>query len=255
MLRCRTCLGGNGSCSRRARRAIAPERAAALAALLAVGAAASVRSARAWDRPIPHAYGRVVLDNFSRRAGVPPALAATLPRDRLGLVDWARAEAERLVRPLDRVEGLSIQRRALGVDREVSIESNAPWMRDIVFSHRKHTVWNGCEVCHPEIFPSTKGGAARRATRCCTSRTRSTAACVTTRWRSRWRTVDGATSGRCGRRRGAAENGSARPREEGPGAPSQALCGTATTPCRNCCSRGTCHRRSCTGSGAATPSP
>jgi c(7)-type cytochrome triheme protein len=25
-------------------------------------------------------------------------------------------------------------------------------MTDVLFSHRKHAVWNGCEVCHPEIF-------------------------------------------------------------------------------------------------------
>ena len=25
-------------------------------------------------------------------------------------------------------------------------------MSEIIFSHKKHTVWNGCELCHPEIF-------------------------------------------------------------------------------------------------------
>ena len=31
-------------------------------------------------------------------------------------------------------------------------------MPDIIFSHRKHTVWNGCELCHPEIFIGIKKG-------------------------------------------------------------------------------------------------
>jgi c(7)-type cytochrome triheme protein len=30
-------------------------------------------------------------------------------------------------------------------------------MPDIVFSHQKHSVWNGCEVCHPQVFSIEKG--------------------------------------------------------------------------------------------------
>ena len=25
-------------------------------------------------------------------------------------------------------------------------------LEDILFSHEKHAVWNGCELCHPQIF-------------------------------------------------------------------------------------------------------
>ena len=35
------------------------------------------------------------------------------------------------------------------------------YMPDIIFSHRKHTVWNGCELCHPEIFVGVKKGSSR----------------------------------------------------------------------------------------------
>jgi c(7)-type cytochrome triheme protein len=34
-------------------------------------------------------------------------------------------------------------------------------MSNILFSHKKHTVWNGCEVCHPEIFPSARRGTVK----------------------------------------------------------------------------------------------
>ena len=34
-------------------------------------------------------------------------------------------------------------------------------MPDIIFSHRKHTVWNGCELCHPEIFIGIKKGITK----------------------------------------------------------------------------------------------
>jgi c(7)-type cytochrome triheme protein len=214
-------------------------------ALLALAAIAGL----AWSTPVPHEYGRVVIDNFSRRAGVPPvafdhfrhrsqftcrlchvdigfAMAAgetrvsattngqgfhcgachngkllhldkpvfaacdkakrfdaagscgrchakndpvklrqdfqvatrNLPRDGFGGVDWERAEAEKLVRPVDFVEGASIPRKAIQMNREVQRDSAVGWMSNVIFSHRKHAVWNGCEVCHPEIFPSTKSG-------------------------------------------------------------------------------------------------
>jgi c(7)-type cytochrome triheme protein len=32
---------------------------------------------------------------------------------------------------------------------------------NIVFSHKKHTVWNGCEVCHPDIFIGVKKGLTK----------------------------------------------------------------------------------------------
>jgi c(7)-type cytochrome triheme protein len=207
--------------------------------------------AASWERPIPHTYGRVVLDGSSTRAGVPPvafdhwshrgkftcrlchvdigfamsagetrisattnrdhfhcgachdgkttylgraifpacsdakkledsgscrrchagrapdrskeyeAMASKLPRDAFGLVDWQKAEADWRVRPVDHLEGISIARKRIDMNREVAIESKGAWMSDVLFSHRKHAVWNGCEVCHPDIFPSTKQGEVR----------------------------------------------------------------------------------------------
>jgi c(7)-type cytochrome triheme protein len=97
----------------------------------------------------------------ARRAEEFERLTADLPRDRLGQVDWERAEARRQVRPVDQLAGLSIARKPLEMKKEVAIASRAAWMDDILFSHPKHSVWNGCEVCHPEIFPSTRSGQAR----------------------------------------------------------------------------------------------
>jgi len=86
------------------------------------------------------------------------ALADELPRDRLGGIDWEKAEAEWLVKPLDFLEGVSMKRSPLRMDKEVALSAKATWMADVLFSHRKHAVWNGCEVCHPEIFPRTQSG-------------------------------------------------------------------------------------------------
>jgi c(7)-type cytochrome triheme protein len=87
------------------------------------------------------------------------ALAKGLPRDKFGGIDWEKAEAEGRIRPLDFLEGVSIARAPLKNQREIKIQSRGSWMTDVLFSHPKHAVWNGCEVCHPDIFPST-GGAA-----------------------------------------------------------------------------------------------
>lgn len=85
------------------------------------------------------------------------ALAEGLPRrGTLGAIDWEAAEAAGKVRPSDRVEGLSIERPPLKMDKDVTIPSRA-WMTDVKFSHLKHAVWNGCEVCHPDIFPNRAG--------------------------------------------------------------------------------------------------
>jgi c(7)-type cytochrome triheme protein len=89
------------------------------------------------------------------------AFAATLPRTRTGQVDWVAAEADGSLRPADHLEGVSFARPKLQMKKEVPFQSRG-WMEGvIIFSHSKHTVWNGCEVCHPEIFPSTSHGATK----------------------------------------------------------------------------------------------
>jgi len=88
--------------------------------------------------------------------------AAKLPQKGLGNnIDWEEAEALRLIRPADFVKGLSIKRPALKPQEDFSIKSHSSWMSDVIFSHKKHAIWNGCEVCHPEIFPAMEKSSAR----------------------------------------------------------------------------------------------
>jgi c(7)-type cytochrome triheme protein len=47
----------------------------------------------------------------------------------------------------------------LKAQKDFAIESKGTGTAAVVFSHKKHAVWNGCEVCHPEIFPIKKGAA------------------------------------------------------------------------------------------------
>jgi c(7)-type cytochrome triheme protein len=90
------------------------------------------------------------------------AFIEKLPKTRLGNgVNWEEAEAKGLIKPIDFLEGVSVKRPALKAQKDFSIEVQSSWMDKVLFSHKKHAVWNGCEVCHPEIFPSVKKGATK----------------------------------------------------------------------------------------------
>ncbi len=90
------------------------------------------------------------------------AFAEGLPRRGPGgHVDWEEAEAQGKIRPMDFLEGQSIRRAPLRMDRDVAISSKVAWMSEVLFSHRKHAAWSGCEACHPEIFPSTRRGEVK----------------------------------------------------------------------------------------------
>ncbi len=76
-----------------------------------------------------------------------------LPRARVGnRVDWMKAEDEGLIVLLDYLEGISIERKALNSPEAHQLQAKVEGMPNILFSHEKHTVWNGCELCHPQIF-------------------------------------------------------------------------------------------------------
>lgn len=88
--------------------------------------------------------------------------ARKLPRFKFGnAIDWEKAEELGLVRPLDFLEGVADKKDKLKEPEEFSINAKAKWASDVIFSHKKHAVWNGCEVCHPAIFPSTQQGTVK----------------------------------------------------------------------------------------------
>jgi c(7)-type cytochrome triheme protein len=87
-------------------------------------------------------------------------LTRRLSADAAGNVDWADAARRGLVRPLDVAEGVSQKPPAMRNDRDVTIRAVGTWLANVTFSHRKHAGWTGCELCHPEVFPLTRRGAA-----------------------------------------------------------------------------------------------
>ncbi|HSB51181.1 MAG TPA: c(7)-type cytochrome triheme domain-containing protein [Dissulfurispiraceae bacterium] len=82
-----------------------------------------------------------------------------LPRERFGNgIDWEKADDEGLIKPVDFLPGVSVKRASTEIQKDISLEAKVEGMPDIVFSHKKHTVWNGCELCHPRIFIGVKKG-------------------------------------------------------------------------------------------------
>ncbi|MGV1100444.1 c(7)-type cytochrome triheme domain-containing protein [Thiovibrio sp. JS02] len=84
-----------------------------------------------------------------------------LPRTAGHSIDWEKAEEDGTIKPVDFLEGLSVKRDALKVQEDFSIESQASWASDVIFSHKKHASWNGCALCHPGIYASTKAGTVK----------------------------------------------------------------------------------------------
>lgn len=90
--------------------------------------------------------------------------ARPLPKERFGNgLDWQQAEESGLISPTDFVKGISIKRKSLAVQKDFALNTKLVGMPNIIFSHKKHTFWNGCELCHPEIFVSVKRGDAHNS--------------------------------------------------------------------------------------------
>ncbi len=89
-------------------------------------------------------------------------LAEKLPRQRSGNgIDWEKAEETGLIKPVDYLEGISLKGSSLTMQKELSLSAKTEGIPDIIFSHKKHTVWNGCEVCHPDLFLGIKKGTTK----------------------------------------------------------------------------------------------
>jgi len=85
---------------------------------------------------------------------------AKLPKGIYG-VNWGAAEESGIIKPVDFVEGLSVKQAPMQSRKDFSIKAAYSWVHPIRFSHEKHAIWNGCELCHPEIFPSTPKGTVQ----------------------------------------------------------------------------------------------
>jgi c(7)-type cytochrome triheme protein len=84
------------------------------------------------------------------------------PKERFGNgINWEKAEEDGIIKLVDYLEGVSIKRAGMVVQKDFSLDTSVKGMQNVIFSHKKHTVWNGCEVCHPEIFVGVKKGSTK----------------------------------------------------------------------------------------------
>lgn len=80
------------------------------------------------------------------------------PKERFGNgINWEKAEEDGIIKLMDSIEGISIPRKKLTTPKDLALMPKQVEMPEIIFSHKKHAVWNGCELCHPEIFGIKKG--------------------------------------------------------------------------------------------------
>ena len=80
------------------------------------------------------------------------------PRARYGdKIDWMKTEDAGLIKLKDYLEGVSFEAEPLKYTVDTEVKSKVTEMPDIIFSHKKHSIWNGCELCHPDIFGVKKG--------------------------------------------------------------------------------------------------
>lgn len=104
-----------------------------------------------------HSWGKEVRKEYTFAQ-----VTARFPRERFGNgINWEKAEALGFIRPSDYLEGASIRKQAMPVQKDFALEPRQVNMPEIIFSHQKHTVWNGCAVCHPEPFVGVSRGATR----------------------------------------------------------------------------------------------
>lgn len=103
-----------------------------------------------------HSAGKVVPHHYDFGA-----FTATFPKGRFGNnVDWELAELEGKIQLIDTLPEISVKRRPLEIPKDYSIEAKIAGLPEIIFSHKKHAVWNGCELCHPDIY-AVKAGATK----------------------------------------------------------------------------------------------
>jgi c(7)-type cytochrome triheme protein len=92
------------------------------------------------------------------------AFTADFPKGRFGNnVDWEAAELSGKIKLVDTLPEISVKRRPLEVPKDYSIEAKMAGLPEIIFSHKRHAVWNGCELCHPDLY-SVKAGTTKYST-------------------------------------------------------------------------------------------
>jgi c(7)-type cytochrome triheme protein len=88
------------------------------------------------------------------------SFTAKFPKAYYG-IDWQAAEAYSVIKPIDVMDGITVRKDQMQRREDFGIKAGVSWVNPVNFSHEKHSIWNGCELCHPEIFPTVKKSAVQ----------------------------------------------------------------------------------------------
>jgi len=87
----------------------------------------------------------------------PAALAgAGLPKDKYGLVNWAKIVKDNLLTPRHSLDPSDAEDMP-PLDMNILIETKSDFVNNVIYPHYIHTWWLKCEICHPKIFIPQKG--------------------------------------------------------------------------------------------------
>ncbi len=101
-----------------------------------------------------HSYGKNV--KFEKSFYV---FTKNYPRAKFGNgINWIKAENDGVVKIKDYLNGISDERKSEETPSDTVFEPREAGLPQIIFSHKKHAVWNGCKLCHPLLFKEEKNG-------------------------------------------------------------------------------------------------
>ena len=79
-----------------------------------------------------------------------------LPKAKKGYVDWVAAMSEQVISPRNSITTYEKDIEPLDLDIVFTINNDFP-LPNVVFPHKPHTQWLGCNNCHPSIFRMKAG--------------------------------------------------------------------------------------------------
>ncbi len=83
-----------------------------------------------------------------------------LPKDRYGLVNWTKAQADGIISPRCSIDGSPCPKEQNEEDffeNIILLQTQVHFMPDVLFPHGVHSNLIGCESCHPKPFKKENG--------------------------------------------------------------------------------------------------
>lgn len=78
-----------------------------------------------------------------------------LPRDRFGFIDWIKMIDMGVVKP---THSLNPEDKDVIKDSAILFHVLSDFEDDVLFSHKVHTYWMECKMCHDSLFKAEAGG-------------------------------------------------------------------------------------------------